>query len=229
MLGDTHRDQEIAGRVARRSLALPLQPNLLTGHHTGWNLDVELLAGRQSDTFLRTLDRLFQRHRHGNREIEVHRHRAGVEIEARSTPARTRPTRLSRAKHAVENVLKAAAANATGARVTTTEGVSLEATGARARTAAARKTLEARFALGINLAAVELLALVGIANDLVGRIQFGETSGGLRIVRVGVGGILLGKLAKGALDRRSAGTPRHPQDLIGVAHPSVLLQGKHQH
>ena len=37
--------------------------------------------------------------------------------------------------------------------------------------------------------------------------------------------MLLGELAIGALDRRSAGAPRHPQDLIGVAHPSRLLQG----
>src|SRR5262249_26215400 len=27
----------------------------------------------------------------------------------------------------------------------------------------------------------------------------------------------------------SAGAPRHPQDLIGVAHPSRLLQGKSDH
>src|SRR5258707_1594694 len=38
--------------------------------------------------------------------------------------------------------------------------------------------------------------------------------------------MLLGELAIGALDRRSAGAPRHPQDLIGVAHPSRLLHGK---
>src|SRR5258706_6919814 len=39
--------------------------------------------------------------------------------------------------------------------------------------------------------------------------------------------MFLGKLAIGALDRRSVGAPRHPQDLIGVAHPSHLLQGNY--
>src|ERR1700723_1143520 len=37
--------------------------------------------------------------------------------------------------------------------------------------------------------------------------------------------MLLGKLAIGTLDRCSTGAPRHPQDLIGVAHTSRLLQG----
>src|SRR5581483_4976297 len=95
-------------------------------------------------------------------------------------------------------------------------------------TASARKALETRLAFGVDLAAIELLTLVRIANDFVRRIQFGKTRGRLWIVLVGVGMVLLGKLAIGALDGRSAGTPRHPQDLIGVAHPSNLLQGKHR-
>src|SRR5204862_6785197 len=91
---------------------------------------------------------------------------------------------------------------------------------------ASGKALESRLALGIDLAAVELLALVLVSDDLVGRIDFGKARGGLRIVLVVVGVVLLGELAIGALDRRSAGAPRHPQDLIGVAHPSRLLHGK---
>ena len=88
-----------------------------------------------------------------------------------------------------------------------------------------RKALEARLAVGVDLAAVELLALVLVADDLVGRVDFGKARSGLRIVLVAVGVMLLGELAIGALDRRSAGAPRHPQDLIGVAHTSRLLHG----
>src|SRR6185312_12422386 len=60
-------------------------------------------------------------------------------------------------------------------------------------------------------------------------IELGETLRRLRIVLVAVRVMLLGEFAKGTLDRRSIGTPRHPQDLIGVAHPSRLLQGKSDH
>src|SRR4029077_16839185 len=77
-----------------------------------------------------------------------------------------------------------------------------------------------------DFAPVELLALVLVANDLIGRVDLGKARGSLRIVLVGVGMMLLGELAVGTLDRRSAGAPLHPQDLIGVAHPSRLLHGK---
>jgi hypothetical protein len=89
---------------------------------------------------------------------------------------------------------------------------------------AAGKALKTRLALGIDLAAIELLALVLVADDLVGRVQLGKARRGFRIVLVGIGVMLLGKLAIGAFDRRSTGAPRHPQDLIGVTHPSRLLR-----
>src|SRR6202048_75453 len=129
----------------------------------------------------------------------------------------------------MENVLKMAAPKIPAAA----ESVGLEAAsaGAPARIAAARKTatrkaLEPWLALGIDLAAIELLALVLVADDLVGRVQLGKARRRFRIVLVGIGVMLLGELSIGALDRRSAGAPRHPQDLIGVAHPSRLLHGK---
>src|SRR6201999_1470549 len=87
------------------------------------------------------------------------------------------------------------------------------------------KAGETRLTVGVDLAAVELLALVLVAQDLVSRIDLGKTLRCLRIVLVAVRVMLLGKLAIGALDCRSIGAPRHPQDLIGVAHPSRLLQG----
>ena len=125
------------------------------------------------------------------------------------------------AEHAVEDILEAAAAGATAAA----EGMALEAAGRSAAVTrvAAGKALKARLALGVDFAAIELLAPGLVAEDLVGRIQLGKTRLRFRIVLVGVGVMLLGKLAIGALDRRSTGAPRHPQDLIGVAHPSRLL------
>ena len=61
------------------------------------------------------------------------------------------------------------------------------------------EALEARLALGVDLAAVECLALVVVADDLVGGVQLGEARGRLGVVLVGVGMQLLGELA----DRRS--------------------------
>src|ERR1700722_16048325 len=220
MRRDAHGDQEIAGRMAGRGLALPLQPDLLAGGNAGGNLDIELLAGRQPDALLDALDRLFQRHRHGDGKIEIERDAAGIEFEGGAARAGTLPPPCGAAEHAVEDILETAAATTAGA-----EGVGLEAAGAgaTARVAAAGKALKARLALGVDLAAIELLALVLVAEDLVGRVQLGKARLGFRIVLVGVGVMLLGELAIGALDRRSAGAPRHPQDLIGVAHPSRLL------
>src|SRR5512147_1588164 len=80
------------------------------------------------------------------------------------------------------------------------------------------EALEARLALGIDLAPVERLALVGIANDLVGGVEFGKTRGRFRIVLVGVRMQFFGKPAIGALDVAFARTLGNPQNVIGVAH-----------
>src|ERR1700730_4252418 len=240
MRRDVDRDQNIAGAVAGRGLALPLQPDLLAARDPCGNPDVEFLAVRQPDAFFAAVDCLLQCHRHGDGKIEVERDAAGIEFEGlRGAGTGPRAARGGAAEHAVENVLEIAAAKIAAAA----ESVGLEAAsaGAPARIAAARKTatrkaatrkaatrkaLEPRLALGIDLAAIELLALVLVADDLVGRVQLGKARRRFRIVLVGIGVMLLGELAIGALDRRSAGAPRHPQDLIGVAHPSRLLHGK---
>src|SRR5215218_6593774 len=221
MRRDTDGDQQIAGTMALCGLALALQPDLLTGDDARRNPDIELLAGRQANALLGALDRLFQRHRHGDVEIEIEADTAGIEFK-RAAAAGALPTGRA-TEHAVEDVLEAAGAGAAAAA----EGVGFEASrpGAPAR-AAARKTLKARLALGVDLAAVELLAPVLAADDLVGRVDLGKPLRGLRITLVVVGVMLLGELAIGTLDRRSAGAPRHPQDLIGVAHTSRLLHGK---
>src|ERR1700719_3090828 len=84
--------------MARRGFALPLQPDLLTGGDAGRNLDIEFLAGRQPDAPLRAVDRLFQRHRHGDGKVEVERDAAGIELGGvdASPPPAARPNMLFR-------------------------------------------------------------------------------------------------------------------------------------
>ena len=62
------------------------------------------------------------------------------------------------------------------------------------------EALEARLALGIDLAAVERLALVGIADDLVGGVELRKARCRLRVVLVGVRMQFLRKPAIGAFD-----------------------------
>ena len=76
--------------------------------------------------------------------------------------------------------------------------------------AEAFEALEARLALGVDLAAVEGLALVVLAQDFVGGVELGEARGGVLVVLVGVGVQLLGELAEGALDVRGARALGHP-------------------
>src|SRR6516164_1265671 len=233
MRGDADGDQEITGLVTGRALALPLQADLLAVGDAGGDLDVELLAARQPHALLTAFHRLFQRRGHRDVEIEVEADAAGFKLEGIAAARATACAGGSAAEHAVQDVLKTAGTAAAGGKAaagTGAEGEALEAAGTRAaaRTAAG-KTGEARLALGVDLAAVELLALVLVAQNLVGGIDLGESRRRLRVVLVRVGMVFLRKLAIGALDRRSVGAPRHPQDLIGVAHYSRLHQGKLDH
>src|SRR5882757_9034277 len=105
---DADRDQEIAGAMALRGLALAAQPDLLASSDTGRDFDIELLAVRQPDALLDALDRLFQRHRHGNAQIEIEADPAGIELKMAAGAGPLAPGRA--AEHAVEDVLKARAA-----------------------------------------------------------------------------------------------------------------------
>ena len=92
--------------------------------------------------------------------------------------------------------------------------------GTRARSwAAAAKTLEARLALGIDLAAIERLALVLVGKNLVRGIQLGEASCRLGVVFIGVGVQFFRKLAISAFDVARARLAIDAQDLIGITHP----------
>src|SRR5260370_14568025 len=128
------------------------------------------------------------------------------------------------AEHAVENVFKATAAYAAGTAAGA-EAIAFEPAAGRGAAArvAAGKALKARLALGVDFAAIELLALVLVADDLVRRIHLRTRRGSLRLVLVVVGVMFLGELAIGALDCRSAAAPRPPQTLLASPHPPPLL------
>src|ERR1700691_2775472 len=111
MRRDADRDQQIAGGVARRRFALSLESDLLAGGNAGGNPDIEFLAGRQPDALFRAVDRFFQRHRHGDAEIEIEPDTARIELKGIAR-AGSRAARAAAAEHAVEDVLKAAAAKA---------------------------------------------------------------------------------------------------------------------
>src|SRR5262252_11123649 len=91
--------------------------------------------------------------------------------------------------------------------------------------AKALETMEFRFAFRVYLTAIECLALILLAKDLVGRVDLGKALGRLRVVLVGVWVQLFGELAKRALDRCRICILFHPQYFIGVAHCEFLRFG----
>src|SRR5262249_16789637 len=153
-------------------------------------LDLDLLAGRQLHPPLHALGRLRQRDGHRCRDVLPGGGFLLLEAEARAPPAPA-----GSAERLLQDVLEAAksasAARAMHAVGAPSEG--LEATRriaalteAAARPAEPLEALEARLAVGIDLAAIKGLALVRLAHDLVRGVELGEARGRLRIVLVGV-------------------------------------------
>ena len=92
---------------------------------------------------------------------------------------------------------------------------------ARAALAEAFEALETRLAVSADFAAVELLALVRVADNLIGVVDFGEILFRLRVF-VLVGMVVLGELAERLLDLRLARLATDTKDLIGVTHCGCL-------
>ena len=89
-----------------------------------------------------------------------------------------------------------------------------------ARLAAKTETVELgrpRLALRVDLAAVEGLALLVVAEDFVGGPDFGEALLGFRFLAL-VGMVLLGELAKRGFDFRPARSLRNAKNVIGITH-----------
>src|SRR5688572_16926940 len=79
----------------------------------------------------------------------------------------------------------------------------------------------------VDLAGVIALALVLIADDVVGGIDRLEARLGLGLARIEIGMRFLGGLAIGLADVVLAGIGRHAQRLVGIGHWSrVRLQAR---
>ena len=198
--------------------SLAAKPDLLAAGDPRRDLDVDVLAGRQAHALGDAVRGFRQRHRHRRGDVGADAEILGLERRT-GTAWRARPARAGAPAHAAEglpeNVLEAAETGAAAAAPraagkalgTEAEGLELrlgrEAAGAAARAGAAAEPLEAaeaRLALGVDLAAVERLALVVLAKDLVGGIDLGKARRRLGIVLVGVGMQFLGEAPERALD-----------------------------
>src|SRR5204863_8374804 len=73
-------------------------------------------------------------------------------------------------------------------------------------------------------AGVELLALVRVADDVVGRLDLLEALLGRVVVRVAVGVVLAGELAVGPLDLVLRGLLVHPEGLVWVLHSATTTR-----
>src|SRR5665213_172461 len=139
-------------------------------------------------------------------------------------PEAARTTARRAAEHAAQNILKAAPPAATRTLETVMAEVEVfEATPVRPPAAAwlraiAFEAAEARFAFGVDLAAIERFAFLVVAGDLIGSVKLGEARGRLGIVLVGVGMQLLSEPPVGALNLGLVRTLRYPQYFVGVAH-----------
>ena len=197
------------------------------------NSDVDVFAVRQVQALRRPIGGIRQRHRHFGLHV-------GADAEIFRLEVRSGTAARAAAESVLQDVLeaaKSAAATGSGAAAPGGAGETLRTevevfeigigseTGAGARPwpaateAAAGKALEARLALGVDLAAIERLALVFVGKQLIGGIQLGKTRRRFRIVLVGVGMQFFGELAIGAFDVARARLPIDAQDLIGITHP----------
>ncbi len=215
--------------------ALTFEPDVLAVHDADRNLAVDVLAVRQVQPLRRSGGRIRQRNRHlglnvgADTEILRLEVRAGTAAAAAAAEGFAQNILEAAEPAAATTVFSATAPAPVGAGEafrTKTEafeiGVAAEA-GARIGAAAAKtlEALEAGFALGIDLAAIERLALVLVLEDLVRGVQLGKARRRLRIVLVGVGMQFLCQAPISALDVGRARLAIDPQDLIGITHPQA--------
>src|SRR5579864_4686144 len=188
MRRDRDGDQQVTG-AGLPGHALTFEPDMLAVHNADRNLDVDVLAVGQVQPLGRAVGRVHQRHRHFGLHVGADAEILRLEIGA--------ATAGGAAEGFAQNILEAAepaAAPAPAAGFSAapapggagepfrTEAESLEIgvaaeAGARVGAAAAAKTLEAveaRLALGIDLAAIERLALVLVFEEFVGGVELGK-------------------------------------------------------
>ena len=200
---------------------------MLAVHDADRNLDVDVLAVRQVQPLSGTVGRVRQRNRHFGLNVGADAEILRLEVGAATASAA--------AKSFPQNIFKAAAEPAAAAGFSTaapapggaskafrTKAEAFEiavAAETSTRISAAAKTLEAGLAFGIDLAAVERLALVLVFEELMRGVELGKARRRLRIVLVGVGMQLFCLAPIGALDVGRARLAIDPQNLIGITHP----------
>src|SRR4029077_12174080 len=222
--------QEVApGRLSGH--ALTFEPDMLAVHDADGNLDVDVLAVRQVQPLGRAVGCVGQRHRHfglyGGANAKTLRLKIGAPATGAAAAEGFAQNILEAAKPAAPAAGLSAAAPAPGGAGEPFRpeaeafeiGVAAEA-GTRVGAAAA-KTLEARLALGIDLAAIERLALILVLEELVRGVKLGKARRRLRIVLVGVGMQFLCQAPIGALDVARARLAIDAQDFIGITHPQA--------
>ncbi len=199
---EVYRDQRIACRSAHQRLALPFQANGLTVFNEFRQFDFQMLAVRENRFDLLRSGSLFQRNVDGRGKIGTLRRAALTRSACTGTATE------SSAEKIVQNIIRTAEAaallKATG---TGTEFEMAVATAAlpeagkriamcATETLSAGEALKGRFAFSIDLAAVELSALVLVAQNFIGLVQFCKALLRLRIVLVLIRMVLLASLRK---------------------------------
>ena len=229
------READLDQRVARlaaegRLRALALQPDRLAVLDIGRQLDGDLAAVGKLRGDLGGGDHVLEADVHGDVEVGRRRHAAAAAAllaEARALPGARRSLLESVAEDLAEDVVGVEAGGAelemAGARPAAL--LAAEA-GERVAAAGARpELLESRLARGVDLAAVEGLALLLVAEDLVGLVGLRKALLGLRIVRVLVRMKLLGQLAEGRLYVLVRGRLGNAQHVVGITHGFSLPRG----
>src|SRR5262249_43061516 len=208
-----HRDgdEKVAGTATSAGESLPFQADGLAVVQSGGDLDVDLPASRELHTLVRALGRFRQRDR--KRSGDVLAGAAQIlllELEAAATgPPRTpgaserslqdtleapKADEATKPPAAAAGILKAITPPAEGFENALRAEAAVPATMAEPL-----KALESRLAFGIDLAAIESLALALLAQDFVGRVQLCKARSSPRAVLVGVRIDLLRLPAAGAL------------------------------
>src|SRR5690606_23604246 len=202
-------------RAAGAGVSLPGKADLLAFLEPGGQLDLKGLAGAQGEAlrlkpggFLkRDFQRVFVIAALGPGRGAGFSPAKAAAPEAAAPETTAAPPRAA-AEELGENVHRVAI-----------KGEAAAVAAARAAAAALPCALErgARRAVGADLAPVEPGALVGIAQNRIGRRDFLETLRRLRVIRVPVGVQVFCQFAIGFLDLGIAAAARHPKHAVRIS------------
>lgn len=223
---DRYLDQRIAGLAAiAAGIALVAQADLLAIDEAGRDHHIQLLAVGHGQAALAAARRIEKT----DLEIEM---AVGTALRLAGTGPRAPGTGTGSGTRAglaaagtahmaedlVEDVFGTTGAKAAGAEIEIRLAVGARCRIGAAALAAGTEAARPRLAGGIDLAAVELCAFVGIADDAIGRRDFLEAFGRLVVAGIAVGMQFLGQLAIGLAHVFLGGAPGHTQHLVGVTH-----------